>query len=289
MKTYIIYLAVTLAILLVSCGDPAVSVNNNEYVPKIVVEAFVYPGEPVQGIKIMRNVEIGKEIDSSKIFLEPAKNNLEVKINNITLDYNAVTKSFYTNTIKIEPGKTYKLEVKALLDGKMLKAEAETRVPVKGFEITQNDLGLFKYGLNKPKVDFKLSSGCDFYAFSIIADSASVKNFIYENWLNPDMKEDDVKKSFNRYKYQAKYISNINSVNSEKYSFEIEVYDSWFYSPYRIIGYAGDDNFRNFAFTAKNVQEFDGNFHEPIQIFKGDAIGIFASAIKDTVYFKMIK
>jgi len=33
----------------------------------------------------------------------------------------------------------------------------------------------------------------------------------------------------------------------------------------------------------------DGNFHEPYPIFEGDGIGVFASAIRETVKFKIAK
>ena len=41
--------------------------------------------------------------------------------------------------------------------------------------------------------------------------------------------------------------------------------------------------------TYKNVQEFDGNFHEPRINIQGDGIGIFGSAIADTVFLKVKK
>jgi hypothetical protein len=37
------------------------------------------------------------------------------------------------------------------------------------------------------------------------------------------------------------------------------------------------------------VKEFDGNFHEPVQIFTGDGIGVFASAVRDTVVFNIVR
>ena len=63
----------------------------------------------------------------------------------------------------------------------------------------------------------------------------------------------------------------------------------WFYGNYRIIVYACDENFRLYVLTYKNVQEFDGNFHEPRINIDGDGIGIFGSAIADTVYLKVKK
>ena len=56
---------------------------------------------------------------------------------------------------------------------------------------------------------------------------------------------------------------------------------------YRAVVYACDENFRLFLLTYDSVQEFDGNFHEPIMNFTGDGIGVFGSCIADTVYFKV--
>ncbi|MBI2419393.1 MAG: hypothetical protein HYV28_16140, partial [Ignavibacteriales bacterium] len=53
-------------------------------------------------------------------------------------------------------------------------------------------------------------------------------------------------------------------------------------------GFAGDLNFKNYLLSADS-QEPDGNFHEPVQIFTGDGIGVFASAVKDTLVFSIIK
>jgi hypothetical protein len=56
-----------------------------------------------------------------------------------------------------------------------------------------------------------------------------------------------------------------------------------------MIVYAADENYRLFSLSYKNVQEFDGNFHEPKVTLQGDGIGVFASMIADTVYFKVNK
>ena len=94
---------------------------------------------------------------------------------------------------------------------------------------------------------------------------------------------------FNQYKFRDGEISNLNSYLNISYPFVLNLRDTWFYSSYTIIAYAGDSNFKNYFMTAPAVQEFDGNFHEPIQIFQGDGIGVFASAIRDTIKFTLVK
>lgn len=278
-----------LSVLLTSCGDPAVNIDENQYKPKIVVEGFVYPDEAVRNIKIMRNFALATEIDSLSLFLTPDKNNVVAKINDVILDFNPVTQTYYTDNLIIEEQKPYKLEVSADIGGSSLTTNCITITPKKGFRFTQKNLGTFKYGVSKPEIFFNTSSSTDFYAFSVVPDSASVESFIYENTLFPDLKPDDVKDEFNRYSHQVKYIANIDVAKLPAFSFILEDYDSWFYGPYHIIGYAGDINFRDFAFSAGNVQEFDGNFHEPLFHFEGDGIGVFGSAIRDTLYFRLDK
>jgi hypothetical protein len=52
--------------------------------------------------------------------------------------------------------------------------------------------------------------------------------------------------------------------------------------------YAGDNNFKDYVLTVSNVQQPDGNFIEPRMYLTGDGIGIFGSAIRDTVTFNLV-
>ncbi len=273
-----IYALIVLTLLILSCGDPSVDIDNYGYEAKIVVEAFLFPGERIEHIRIMKNFEIGQEVDTLSLFLTPSENAVSASINGVALDFNSNEKTYYSDLLEIEFGETYELKISAQYNGQTLTAEASTTVPQKGFNITKDSLGTFYYGFGNPvpQVEFNTSPGSDFYVFSIIADSASLENFIYDNYFIPDLDTSDVEESFNSFKHQAKFVANIDSYSSQNFSFNIEIYDSWFYSSYRVIGYAGDENFRNFTFTAKNVKEFDGNFHEPILIFDDDGIGVFA-------------
>lgn len=283
------YLSLGIILFLISCGDPAITIDEEQFAPKIVLEAFIYPGETVSNIKIMRNFPLATDIDSLSLFLNPVQNDVTVSINNINLVFDPATQTYYNENLLIEENKSYTINVTAKVSGANLSTKSTTITPKSGFKFTNTELGAFVYGKNKPTIEFNTSPGIDFYAFSVVPDSASLQNFIYENPLFPDLEPDDVKDEFNRYSHQAKYITNIDINNIQEFSFILENYDSWFYGPYHVIGYAGDINFRDFVFTSGQVQEFDGNFHEPLFHFEGDGIGVFGSAIRDTLYFKITK
>jgi hypothetical protein len=60
-------------------------------------------------------------------------------------------------------------------------------------------------------------------------------------------------------------------------------WDLWFYGEHRVVIYAAYANYARFIQTFDEVQEEDGNFHEPVFSFEGDGIGYFGSAIANTV------
>lgn len=282
-------LPIILVFVFAECGSPGVNVNNAPYEPKITVEAYLYCGETVKNIRLMRNYPIGAQLDQNTLYLTPSGNKVSVTINRIQLNFNPQTDTYYNNTINIGYGKTYKLEVFATIDGTNLNTSSETTTPRKGFKVLKKDLGNFKYDTMPPVVSFKTSPGTDYYIFSIVPDSASTSNFIYENALRSNQDSAKVAKNLNDLKFRSGRLNNIDSYSGQTYNFVVQLYQTWFYGPYTLIAYAGDANFKDYVMTAPSVQEFDGNFHEPVQIFNGDGIGVFASAIKDTVRFSIIK
>lgn len=283
------------------CGEGTVDIGDNTYTPQIVIEGYLYPGKKVQDIKISRNLPITiTRIDSLSLFLPDA----DVYITDISqnraykLNYNKSRYSYETNndSLVIDYGKSYKLDVRARIDNRNLTASAATLVPQKGFTILrdQSTLGTLKYRekdnsgqLKNFVITVKPSPGTDFYAISSNALNASVTTFIYDN---PVVKFDvnDVNKSFFNLKYQMRRLMDINSYG-QSVSYTIDWFDCWFYSKYRIIVYACDDNFKYYILTHSSVKEPDGNFHEPRMFIEGDGIGVFGSAIADTVYFSVTK
>lgn len=274
--------------LLVACGDPTIEVDNNQYKPKIVIEGYLFAGETVKDIKISRNFKIGEKVTVEGLRLDPVSNNLTVTLNDIPLYFDPITKSYFNNNIVVDYNKSYTIKVTAEINGQPVSTQSTTTTPNKGFKILNKNLGTLRYNVDEGSFQFYASPGISFYAFSFIADSASYDNFIYDNILYPGLKKKDVQENLNRFYYQSGFITDINSYQTTPFNYKIQAFDTWFYSKYRVIAYAGDVNFRYYVFTAKNVQEFDGNFHEPKILFIGDGIGVFASAIRDTATVTII-
>jgi hypothetical protein len=287
-KINIIILALS-SIIFMECGRPGVNINDAGYEPKIAVEGYLYCGETIKDIRLSRNYAIGVPIDSSSLYLTPSGNNVIITINGVPLYFDQSTNTYFNRQVTVDFNKTYTLAVSAIVDGQNLQTTSTTTTPQKGFAVFNNNLGQFTYDGNPITVNFKTSPGTDFYVFSIVPDTASTANFIYNNVLRKNIDSSDVVSNFNDFKFRDGILDNINSNAGIDYSFTLQLQDTWFYSSYTIIAYAGDTNFKDYFLTAPNVEEFDGNFHEPIQIFTGAGIGVFASAIRDTVKFSIVR
>ncbi|KAF0153109.1 MAG: hypothetical protein FD143_549 [Ignavibacteria bacterium] len=287
------------AAFLFSCGESTVELEQT-YEPKIVVNAIIYPGQKVANISLTRNIPLNTQPNPLTLFL----NNANVSITDLstgkiyTLTYNAAKLSYEYkgNDWIVDYDKSYKLSVNAAFDGKTLSAESVTKTPRKGFSIVDSEtISGEIYYREKDKNNYvkeiplkiNLSPGTKFYPISITALDASDTTFIYNN-AYVEVEREDVKKELDRYKYMQRQIQNVNPTATQ-FKFDINWISIWFYSRYRLVVYAADENFRLYNLTYRNVQEFDGNFHEPRINFLGDAIGVFGSMIADTVYFKVKK
>jgi hypothetical protein len=297
LKIYLNLIAAAFSVIIMSCGEGTVEVGPQTYTPKIVIEGYLQPGYDIE-VLITRNIPLNTQIDPSSVILSDA----DVVITDLqtnkdyALTYNPASGKFrYTGTdLVIDYDKSYKLTVNAVIDGKQLSAASATRVPKEGFSILRNEslLGTMKYreadnegNVKKFKIVFNTSAGTTYYAISNIALDASLETFVYDNPYF-DMDREDLEDDMAQFKYQMRWIQNANP-NGGKRDFEIDWLDLWFYSSYRLIVYAGDENFRLFVQTYGNVTEFDGNLHEPRFNITGDGIGIFGSYIADTVYVKV--
>ncbi len=288
------------ALFIFSCGENSVEIGENTYQQKIVIEGYLYPGQKVENIRITRNFPLNTVPDIKLLFLSDA----DVSITDLQsfkefkLVYNPQKFSYEYNgsDLIIDYEKSYRLDVKASVDNKLLSATSVTKVPARGFRIIEEESNLdsLKYrqrdsngNIEQFKIIFSPSPGNPFYSLSIVALDAKPDNFIYDNAYF-EIKPDDLLKDFDRYRYQSKWLQNVKS-DEPKIEYKIEWLDTWFYGNYRVITYAGDENYRLFFLTYRNVQEFDGNFHEPRININGDGIGVFCSVIADTVYFKVLK
>lgn len=298
-KIVIFALVFLSAIYLCSCGEGNVDITQAKYEPKIVIDGYIYPGRKVDDIKITRNFPLNSTIDAAQVVLSSADvtlTELSSDGKSYKLTYDPQRLSFFYNgsDLTVKPGVSYKLDVKATVEGKLLQASSTTTVPLNGFQVEQKYLTPMYYRekdasgvLKNFTIRFRPSSNTDFYAISIVPQHADLSSFIYNNaYFKPD--SSDIKDDFDNYKYQSRWIQNVNA-NAPGIEYKIEWFDTWFYGEYKAIVYAADKNFADFIVTNGSVQEMDGNFHEPKQHVQGDGIGIFGSAIADTVYFSIKK
>jgi hypothetical protein len=293
-----------ITVMLIACGKDSVSINQ-EYLKKIVMNAFLYPHQPVDRIRITRNWPLNVTIEYDKVVLS----NADVVITDLTdnsnipytLTFNQDSNYFQYNgnDLIIEYGGRYKLDVSANVDGEELSASSITRIPLAGFKIidslSTDSIYFYETGHNgtvkQPVVTFYRSENTEIYVFSVQALDASITldNFIFNHpWMPSDPDEEDILENFNAFKYSHEGIFN-TPPESGVTEWEVMKYHLWFYGWYRIIVYAGDKNYKDYYLTQADTQEMDGNFHEPVLHIDGDGLGIFGSVIADTLYFKLLE
>jgi len=288
MKSVKIIIVIFVFFMIASCGDPQVDITAVVYQPKIVVQGYVYPNEEIKHVKLTRNFPLETTINQEDLILTPSKNSVTINVNGIGLQFHTVTQSYFTNAITANFGETYTLTVSAVIDGEQLQTTSSTTVPLEGFSLLSTDLGTIEY---RTPISFQFNSspGTDFYAFSINPDLASVENFIYDNPFFPNLEPSDVEDDLNSFRFQFDVLINVDSTPGTTREYVLTGFDTWFYSTYKVIVYAGDKNFKDYVLTASNVQQFDGNFIDPRMYFAGDGIGVFGSAIRDTVTFNLVR
>ena len=195
------------------------------------------------------------------------------------------------NDLIIDYGKSYKIDVYANIDGEDLHAGSITTVPLGGLKADQYDLGSFAYretdaggNVKKINITFKPSESSSATIFSIVSLDASIETFIYNNYYYPETDTQKIAHALDRYKQNYSFQIGI-APGTQDFTVPLDWFTIWFYGRYRVIIYAADKNFYDYFITAQNVMELDGNFHEPKMHIEGDGIGVFGSAVTDTVYF----
>jgi hypothetical protein len=292
-----IYLVLVLIILVLisGCGEGRVDITEASYSPEIVINAYVFAGQKVQNIRITRNSPLNQSVDTSKIILSEAivkiidlSNNKEYELTYMPSKYSF---EYTGNDLIIEYGKSYKIEVQAMVDGKDLHASSTTTIPFAGLRSDQKDLGSLLYretdvdgNVKNFKVSFRPSENSKATILSIVALDASPASFIYNNFYYSEYDTQKIHNALARYSQNYAYQLGIASGTMD-FTIIIDWFTTWFYGRYRVIIYAADINFYDFFITEKNVMELDGNFHEPKLHIEGDGIGVFGSAVTDTVYF----
>ncbi len=299
MKAVSIIFLTIFSILIISCGESTVELEQT-FKPKIVMQAIIYPGQQVSGISISRNIPINTQPNPKTLFISDA--NLSItdlstgKVYKLSYNPSKFSYQYDGKDWIVDYDRSYKLLITARIDDVILTASSVTKTPAKGFSIIKEKTvsGELKYkeqdalgSVKEIPLKLNLSPGTTYYPISLVALDASDTTFIYDNSYL-EVKQEDVVKNLDRYKYIQRQIQNINP-NAADIDYDINWISIWFYSRYRMIVYAADENFRIYNLTYRGVQEFDGNFHEPKINIVGDAIGVFGSMIADTVYFKVKK
>jgi hypothetical protein len=296
-------LLLTLAFAVYSCGKPEVDITGHSvktYEPKIVVQGYLFPNQPVEQIKISRNFPLDGTISDQDILIRNA-NAFIIDENGqrYRLSFNRQT-GYYEYTasdLVIDYGKTYTLDIMAGIDGEVLRTSTSTTVPQPGFRINEemSQIDSLQYRevdsngeLKQFFVSIERSPEATFYTLSMTAlvDQGDTTSFITDNVYGAET--DDLVDDFNDFKYQYNWIQDTPATAGQSV-IDIFWFMTWFYGEYRVVVYAGDRNFKDYISTFNEVQEIDGNFHEPAFHFDGDGIGVFGSAIADTVYIKVTR
>jgi hypothetical protein len=284
--------AAIITFILYSCGDGVVDIGVPTYEPKIVIEGYIFPNRQVENIKIGRNFPLNIKVDTGSLFIPDAKvsmNDLE-KNKEYQLTFNAAKKNYeYTGKdLNIDFGKSYKLNVKANIDGKELFASSTTTIPQSGLIIDRSasilDSMLWRETdqnrkLKYFKLSFIQSPSTNFYIISIIALDISTETYIqYDSHYHFYPKQ-------SIWNYYIKDPTLVNGL----VTFTLDWNYIEFYGRHLITVYTGDQNFANFNLKPKVVQDLEGNLTPAKSDIEGDGIGVFASVIADTAYFKVLK
>ncbi|MBX7151036.1 DUF4249 domain-containing protein [bacterium] len=300
MKIRILFIA---ALFAVSCGEGKIDISSQKYEPKIVIEGYLTPQHKVERIHISRNFPLDAVIDPEDIPIADAQVTITdlASMTEYPLTYNVDSSYFEYNGVGLDIGfnKSYRLNVTAVIDGQTLMANSTTTTPQSGFSIIpelstldsmvyrkKNSTGQLEFF----KVAFNRSPGVDFYLVTMIARNPSVESFIYSP-ANPfgDVDSSDVVKDMEDYRHDDDdWLMNPN-LGPGTTTFDLEWFLMWFYGEYQMTMYACDKNYKDFAITNDDVQEEDGNFHQPVLHINGDGIGVFGSVIADTAYIKVLK
>jgi hypothetical protein len=291
-----------LAGIMGGCGDVTMEPTYESYESRIVIEGYLQAGKNVDRIYITRNFPVNADLSKLSLIPDPEKTTVQLTdmvSNHIyELDFiegdNEDINNFYWkyngSDFVVQYGKTYQLDVWAVIENKSLYASSITTVPEKGFEIVSLNQTSLKYrerdlegALKYFEAQINRSNGSSFYTAAVQALNPTLESFIYDNPYE-DIKPEDVNLIDDALNYAVIHHAP-ESMGTSEISFGWEVFRV--YDQYRIIIYAGDENYKDYLMTHNNVMEMNGNFHEPKFNIDGDGIGVFGSIIADTVYVEV--
>jgi len=284
--------------LLNGCGEPSLGVNTETYEPRIVVEGVLMPGSTAS-VRITRNARVDERLfdvtlrhaDVFVIDEGSGERYGPLEFREAYFDHDDQY-HYLGSDLTIEHGGTYTLEVRAEVEGRSLSATATTTVPKAGFRIvdlSHERLAYRPVGEDGEVVDIKVqierSPGVPLYLMTVRPLQATADNFVYDN---PFADESPGGLDVNDFNYEWEWLQN-PPLTAGISTMDVYWWELWFYTRYEIVVYAADENYARFIQTFEDVQEEDGNFHEPVFSVDGDGIGYFGSAIADTVYLEIIR
>jgi hypothetical protein len=294
-KNPISYFFVVMLLLLQSCGKPTVSFEEKQFEPNLAIEGYLIPGNKVDKIYVWKNFPAFKNVENLAIphAVVQITDIEEEKIHRLYYNKKFVYFEYLGYDLDIKSGNTYRLDVSAKIGEKTYQSTSSTTVPNKGLKITAISDDSLSYrqrdtngNLKHFKVDFERSPGMDLYLVTLTALDASTETFIYDNPFS-DVDEQDVGDDLLAWQFNYEWLQDLPKTPGST-SFEIYWYLTSFYGKYELIIYAVDKNWGDFLQTYNDVQEPDGNFHEPVFRFAGDGVGVFGSAVTDTINFTIV-
>ncbi|MFT5373830.1 MAG: hypothetical protein ACI906_000646 [Candidatus Latescibacterota bacterium] len=289
-------------VCLYGCGTGEFAVSNTSYEPRLVIEGLLQPGVGVDGIRITRNFRVDAQIRRdvlipqdirATIVDERTKQVFALQMHDAAL---VEDRLFYYDgdDLVIEHGQSYTLEVSATVEGKELTARATTIVPERGFRIADVSEEAMPYRpldeSGEPinfAVEIERSPGSRFYLMTVRPLVATSANFVYDNPFT-EQKPNEVEEDIDDFNFEWDWIQNTPREAGIS-TIEVFWFFLWFYGEHEVVIYAADQNYASFIQTHDQVQEDDGNFHEPQFLIEGDGIGYFGSALVDTVHVQVLR
>ena len=294
-------LTVVALIAAAGCGEGNFVVTNDTYEPRIVVQGFLHPGPGVERIYIWRNFAPNANLqrldlipdDTNARIIDEASGRAYPLTFHPTPSGQSLRDYYFEYTgqdLVIEPGKTYTLDVRATIAGQSLHTWASTTVPREGFRII---------GVNHEQLPYRpLDARGDPVNFAVtiernpdsrlylatvrpVPEAATPDSFVYDNPFT-DEDPESVREDLPDFSYHSDWIQNV-PLEPGQSGIELFWFYFWFYGEHEITVYATDANYQRFLQTYDEVQEPDGNFHEPSFALEGDGIGVFGSAIADRI------
>lgn len=283
-------------------------IQNVSYRPKLSIDGFLIPGKKVDKIHVFRNFKLDQNLNEIDFFPQNTSVTItdeqtqqtydltyhipDIIINPDSVDLEEFYWYYNGDSLTIEYGNRYTLEVNAEIDGETLWTRSTTTVPEQGFEIQSLNFSTMEFAQKKENGDFELfevtlqrSPGVTYYLATIRPLDTSFESLIIDH-LAGEIDEEMYEENFEQYTFDRSNIQNTprDSGTLGQSVLRMFWFDFYFYTDYEIIVYAVDENYRKYLQTFQNTQEFDGNFHEAEFSFEGDGIGVFGSIIPDTTY-----